>query len=216
MFMTRRAFLTSGCILAIAVLLLITLWRLRYQPYQRDDAKIAPQEIAYVEPPSPDQAAPTESPLPASALSDLPADSAPVSSGKTELVAYRIAVRNGNITLDGIEHIWGNFHARRGSLTWYPGMWCVRLLDADMKVLAEDTLRAPDATCIVLDHHHTDAEGHPQPVQYSGLAEESMLQMRLPPNPEAKWLHIYRISTTSAIDWTHDPSDQQLAAIPLP
>ncbi len=136
--------------------------------------------------------------------------------GKNELHAYRIAVRGGVLSLDGTQRIVGDFHRRHGPLPWMPGMWCIRLLDADMRVLAEDTANAPDDACVVLDPQNRDANGQPQATQFAGAGEESMLQVRLPPHPDAKWLRVYRLAGSERADWSAEPTGKLLISIPLP
>jgi hypothetical protein len=136
--------------------------------------------------------------------------------GKRELQAYRLAVRGGVVSLDDTQRISGDFHRRRGPQAWMPGMWCVRLLAADMRVLAEETANAPDDTCVVLDPQNPDANGQPQATQFAGVGEEAMLQVRLPPHPDAKWLKVYRLSGVTRADWNTEPLGQLLTAISLP
>jgi hypothetical protein len=136
--------------------------------------------------------------------------------GKQVLQAYRLAVRSGVVTLDGSTRIVGDFHRRRGPQAWMPGMWCVRLLDADMKVLAEETANAPDDVCLVGDPQSLSANGKPQVTQFAGAGEEAMLQVRLPPQPGAKWLKVYRIGSLQRADWNTEPMGQLLASISLP
>lgn len=136
--------------------------------------------------------------------------------GKRELQAYRIAVRGGVVMLDGNERIAGDFHRRRAPQAWMPGMWCVRLLDANMRVLAEETANAPDERCVVLDPQNLGASGQPQATQFAGAGEDAMLQVRMPPNPDAKWLKVYRLSSMQRADWNTEPMGQLLAALSLP
>jgi hypothetical protein len=136
--------------------------------------------------------------------------------GKSERIAYRIAVRNGTLSLDGTTRLTGDFHPRRATPAWMPGMWCMRLLDGNMRVLAEDTALAPDATCIVLDPKNPDAHGHPQVTQFSGLAEETMMQVLLPPHPNAQWLRVYRLDSSTPSAWTREPEGKLLASFQLP
>ncbi|OYW30780.1 MAG: hypothetical protein B7Z47_03130 [Chthoniobacter sp. 12-60-6] len=136
--------------------------------------------------------------------------------GKRELQAYRIAVRGGVVSLDGQERIAGDFHRRRAPQAWMPGMWCVRLLDASMRVLAEETANAPDERCVVLDPQNQGAKGQPQATQFAGAGEDAMLQVRLPPHPDAKWLKVYRLSSMQRADWSTEPMGRLLASLPLP
>ncbi|MBX3735529.1 MAG: hypothetical protein KF715_02475 [Candidatus Didemnitutus sp.] len=134
---------------------------------------------------------------------------------KRELRAYRIAVRGGGLVLDGVEPVFGDFHHRRGALPWMAGLWCVRLLDANQRVLAEDTAKAPDEVCVVLDPQRRDGSGNPRAAQFAGAGEEAMLQVRLPSLPEAKWLKVYSLSSAERADWNTEPAGRLLATFPL-
>ena len=150
---------------------------------------------------------------------DLPASAAaaPITeAGSREMRAYRLAVRGGVVSLDAVESIVGDFHRRRGPLAWMPGLWCVRVLDADMRVLAEETAAAPDDVCVVVDPQNVGASGAPQVTQFAGAGEEAMLQVRMPPQPGAKWLKVYRLSGMQRADWNTEPMGQLLASISLP
>jgi hypothetical protein len=136
--------------------------------------------------------------------------------GKRELQAYRLAVKGGVVTLDGSTRIVGDFHRRRGHQPWMPGMWCVRLLDATGRVLAEETANAPDDVCLVGDPQNLAPNGQHRVTQFSGAGEESMLQVRLPPHPDARMLKVYRIGSLQRADWNTEPMGQLLASISLP
>jgi hypothetical protein len=136
--------------------------------------------------------------------------------GKRELQAYRIAVKGGVLSLDGTERIAGDFHRRRGPQAWMPGMWCVRLLDAEGRVLAEETAQAPDEVCLVGDPRNLGANGLPQATQFAGAGEEAMLQVRLPPHPDARMLKVYRIGGLERADWDTEPMGRLLATLSLP
>lgn len=168
------------------------------------------QETIFPMPAEQTQPLSAEPPVAQSQVGDLRAD------GKRELQAYRLVVRGGVISLDGNERIAGDFHRRRGPQAWMPGMWCVRLLDANMRVLAEETANAPDEPCVVLDPQNLDAKGKPQVTQFAGAGEDAMLQVRMPPTPEAKWLKVYRLSGMERADWNTEPMGRLLTSIPLP
>ena len=206
-------------ILLVFVILLVWLWPKKETPtgatQSTDMVKADLPRLGKVKPAAKnaDQAvAPPVSPPP------LPprADEVVQPDGKRELHAYRIAVRGGVLSLDGTQRIVGDFHSRRGPLPWMPGMWCVRLLNADMRVLAEDTANAPDDACMVLDPQNLDANGRPQATQFAGAGEEAMLQVRLPPHPDAKWLKVYRLAGSERADWNTEPTGKLLTSIPLP
>ena len=143
------------------------------------------------------------------------ATSRPPTGGKTLQQAYRFALRSGQISLEGVELLQGDFHKRRGTQPWRPGMWCVRFLDADMRVLAQETTAAPDEPCVVLDPNVPDAKGAPQAAKLK-LTDDVEMQMRLPPVSGAAWIKIYRIANSKPAGWDVEPMGQLLASIPLP
>ncbi|MGV3658896.1 MAG: hypothetical protein ACO1TE_01890 [Prosthecobacter sp.] len=201
----------STLLLALGVIALIAAWLLR--PEAAPTAVSVPQKMVV----STYQTAPVQRTPAAAPPPGVPAPpSVPTPGGKSEMQAYRLAVRAGTVSLDAVERITGDFRQRRGPLPWMPGMWCVRLLDADMRVLAEETAAAPDALCVVLDPHNKDPTGGPQATQFAGGGEEAMLQVRLPPRPGAKWLKVYRLAGMERADWNTEPIGEVLASISLP
>ena len=131
--------------------------------------------------------------------------------------AYRLVVRDGQIALDGVAEIRGQFHPRRGPMSWQPGMWCIRFLDADLRVLAQETAAAPDQVCVVLDPHVLDQNGAPKASQLAGIGgAESMLQVRMSPMPSAKWIKVYQVAGAQQAELTVEPFGRLLASIPLP
>lgn len=139
----------------------------------------------------------------------------PASGGKTQRQAYRFAMRGGKISLEGVDLLQGDFHKRRGPVAWRPGMWCVRFLDAEMRVLAQETAVAPDEPCVVLDPNVLDAAGNPRASQMK-LTDDVMMQMRVPPVMGAAWIKIYRIAGAKPAAWDVEPMGELLASIPLP
>jgi hypothetical protein len=139
----------------------------------------------------------------------------PAPGGKTQRQAYRFAMRGGKISLEGVDLLQGDFHKRRGPVAWRPGMWCVRFLDADMRVLAQETAVAPDEPCVVLDPNVLDAAGDPRASQMK-LTDDEMMQMRVPPVRGAAWIKIYRIAGAKPAAWDVEPMGELLASIPLP
>lgn len=139
----------------------------------------------------------------------------PRAGGKTQQQAYRFAVRGGQITLEGVELLQGDFHRRRGPQPWLPGMWCVRFLDADQRVLAQETAAAPDEPCVVLDPQVPNADGSPKASKLK-LTDDVMMQMRVPPVAGASWIKIYRIAGTQPAALDAEPLGHLLASIPLP
>ena len=136
--------------------------------------------------------------------------------GKREVQSYILLVKNGVVTLDGSARITGDFHRRRAPQAWMPGMWCVRLMDANLKVLAEQTANAPDEVCLVGDPQNPGPDGKPQVTQFAGAGEEAVLQVRMPPHPDAKWLKVYRIGGLQRADWNTEPVGKLLAHLSLP
>lgn len=156
---------------------------------------------------------PADAPLPQPAPA-VPVATPPAGRG-TPQQAYRFAVRGGKISLEGVDLLQGDFHKRRGTQAWLPGMWCVRFLDADLRVLAQETAAAPDEPCVVLDPHVPTAGGTPQASKLK-LTDDVMMQMRMPPVSGASWIKIYRIAGTNPAAWDVEPMGQLLASIPLP
>lgn len=210
MFMKSRGAIYLACLLLIAAVLW---WLLPDSGRQRasmavDTASKFAQRPAEVEKVV---LAPVGASLPTTAVAS------PVAGlGSREMRAYRLAVRGGVVSLDAVEPVVGDFHRRRGPLAWMPGMWCVRVLDADMRVLAEETAAAPDDVCVVLDPQNLSSAGVPQVTQFAGAGEEAMLQVRMPPHPGARWLKVYRLSGMERADWNTEPMGQVLASISLP
>lgn len=139
----------------------------------------------------------------------------PPVGGKSQRQAYRFALRGGKISLEGVDLLQGDFHKRRGPMAWRPGMWCVRFLDADMRVLAQETAAAPDEPCVVLDPNVLNAAGNPQASELK-LTDDVMMQMRVPPVSGAAWIKIYRIAGAKPAAWGVEPMGELLASIPLP
>lgn len=138
-------------------------------------AKPPPAPKPIVQTMEPPEAVVTEERVPA-----VSAPPAPMAGGKTQQQAYRFAVRGGKITLEGVDLLQGDFHQHCGPQPWLPGMWCVRFLDADMRLLARETAAAPDEPCVVLDPNALNASGAPH-VSKLKLTDDVMMQMRVPP-----------------------------------
>jgi hypothetical protein len=94
-------------------------------------------------------------------------------------------------------------------------MWCVRVLDADLHVLAQETAPAPDEPCVVLDPHVTLPNGTPKAAHLKAT-DDVMAQVRLPPMPGARWLKVYRLSGSQPVGLEVEPLGQLIASIPLP
>jgi len=143
--------------------------------------------------------------IPATALPPAPA----------EQVAYRFAMNKGELALEAVEEIRGDFRRRRGEPVWQAGMLCYRLLDAAQRVLAEEIAPAPDYVCIVLDPNTPDADGQPQAVQLTP-PEPIVFQARMPKVEAATHMKIYRLSGARAATAGAEPPGRLLATITLP
>ncbi len=93
-------------------------------------------------------------------------------------------------------------------------MFCCRLLDASQRVLAEETLRAPDELCVVLDPNTPGPDGKPQPAQLSPTGPITF-QVRMPMAEGATQLKIYRLAGPRPEIRDAEPAGQLLATIPL-
>lgn len=100
-------------------------------------------------------------------------------------------------------------------MAWQSGMWCVRVLDAQLRVLAQETAPAPDEPCVVLDPNVPTPTGAPQASRLKAT-DEVMMQVRMQPVPEAKWIRIYRLAGSQPVGVNFEPLGQILATIPLP
>ena len=118
-------------------------------------------------------------------------------------------VLNGDaVELEATTELRGDFRpARRGAI-WAPGRLCCRLLDASQRVLAEDTVPAPDFTCTVLDG------GAPQPVRFTADGPV-VFQVRLPEVPAARELRVYRLTGFAPPAAGAEPAGRLLAALAL-
>jgi hypothetical protein len=50
----------------------------------------------------------------------------------------------------------------------------------------------------------------------TSVAQVSMTQVRLPPHPQARWLHVYQLLDDQQADWSHEPTGSLLAQLPIP
>lgn len=118
------------------------------------------------------------------------------------------------LRLEADEEITGEFHRPRGQPAWEAGMLCCRLLDAGQRLLAEETLRAPDELCVVLDPNTPGPDGKPQPAKLSPEGPVTF-QVRLPKVAGATELKIYRLAGPRPELQDAEPAGQLLATIPL-
>ena len=150
-----------------------------------------------------------EKPTPAQPT--LAAGGAPV--GKTTQNAYRLALEKDHCTLEAVEAVTGNFRPVR-LRAWQPGMLCCRLLDRDNAVVAEQTLPAPDFSCVVLDSHVPDEKGAPKAVHLTPSGP-AIFQIRFPQIASAVAMKIYRLSGQEQAPMNAEPAGQLLATITL-
>lgn len=144
----------------------------------------------------------------------LPPSAVTAQSPPGEQRAFRFVLNGDKIELEAVEDMRGDFHRRRGPMAWQPGMFYCRLLDAAQRVLAEDTLAAPDRTCVVLDPNTPDANGKPRPVVLTATGP-AVFQVRLPKIDSATQMKIYRLAGTRPAMANEEPLGQLLATIPL-
>ena len=117
------------------------------------------------------------------------------------------------ITLEAVTDIRGDFHRRRGPLAWEPGMLYCCLLDDSQRILAEETLPAPDQVCVVLDPHG-NADTAPQPVRFTPEGPV-VFQVRMPKIDAATQMKIYRLAGPRGTTFNGEPEGALLATIPL-
>lgn len=143
-----------------------------------------------------------------------PAVTAQQSPRPGEQRAFRFVLNGDKVDLEAVEDTQGDFHRRRGPMAWQPGMFYCRLLDAAQRVLAEDTLPAPDQTCVVLDPNTPDADGKPR-ASILSPGGPVVFQVRLPKIESATQMKIYRLAGTRPAAADEEPLGQLLATIPL-
>ena len=136
-------------------------------------------------------------------------------SSPSEQRAFRFVLTGSKIELAAAEDITGDFHPRRGPLAWQPGMIYCRLLDESQRVLAEQTVPAPDHMCIVLDPNLPDASGNPQPAALTPTGPV-VFQMRMPRVDSATHMKVYRLQGIRPAGLTEEPIGELLATIALP
>lgn len=130
------------------------------------------------------------------------------------LHAFRFVLTGDKLALDAVERIQGDFRKRRGEMAWEQGMFYCRLLDAENRVLAEETLMAPDYVCMVLDPRTPGADGMPSPVRLSPTGPV-VFQVRMAGGESASEMKIYRIQTPRPANPGDEPASGLLATISL-
>ena len=131
-----------------------------------------------------------------------------------EQQAFRFVLSDGKLTLEAVEEIRGDFHPPRAAPAWEAGMFCCRLLDARQRVVAEETLPAPDHVCVVLDPNTPGPDGRPQAVEFSPRGPV-VFQVRMPSLATATQLKVYRLAGSRPAMLDAEPAGQLLASIPL-
>jgi hypothetical protein len=128
--------------------------------------------------------------------------------------AYRLVLAGETLALEAAEDLRGEFRRRRGPAAWAPGMLCCRLLDAEQRVLAQETLPPPDRTCVVLDPHVAGPAGPPQPTVLTADGPV-MFQVRLPKLAAATELKVYRLASADRAALGAEPVGTLLGSFPL-
>lgn len=213
--MPRRS---SNALIAALVLLTLVMVAVWLRPEPEKTRQSADQNRSQT-PQTTTVAAPDPQTSPAPAA-DTNASASPrpapvLNGGKSVMQVYRLALRGGVISLEAADRVEGEFHRRRGPMTWRPGMWCVRVLDASQRTLAQETSAAPDEPCVVLDPHVATASGQPQAAKLK-LTDDVMTQVRMPTTPGAKWVKIYRLAGSQPAALDVEPLGQLLATLPIP
>lgn len=205
--------------LALAILLGLRWWSLQSPG---NNPLSGPKEVPPVEADAlSDKTPPGDVKVQASAAlipgNDIPPQDQPAAgasaAGPRELRAYRMILEGGQVRLEAVEDIQGDFRARRGPPSKLAGMLCCQLMDAAGTVLAEETVAAPDLACVVLDPHLPGSDGRPQAAQFSP-AGPRVFQVRLPKTAAAETLRVLRL--TSGDSNNSSGASSVLASIPLP
>lgn len=156
------------------------------------------------------------------ARSPIPAASTLVSTGPVAVVprvgdpstqhVFRLMLDGNRCALEAIEEVRGNF-GRRRLLAWHPGMLCCRLIDAEGRLIGEQTVEAPDEVCVVLDPEVVG--GPPGPVHFTREGT-TIFQVGFPEIAKAVKLNIFRITEATRPNEPSTPVGDLLAAIPIP
>jgi hypothetical protein len=128
--------------------------------------------------------------------------------------AFRFVLHDGRLELEAAEDVHGDFHQRRGPVAWHPGMLCCRLVDSRQRVLAEETVHAPDRVCVVLDPNTAGPDGKPLPAVLSPKGP-AVFQVRLPKVASATEMKVYRITGLRPATAGGEFAGQLLATVPL-
>ena len=128
--------------------------------------------------------------------------------------AFRLVMDGDTVRLLATEELRGDFHQRRGRLAWLPGMLYFRLLDKQQRVVAEETLAAPDQACVVVNPHLAALEGKPSPAAVAATAPV-VFQVRLPSVASATRLQVYRVTGPRPADTSAEPAARLLENLTL-
>lgn len=162
-------------ILLTAVALLGLGWNLPERIHGVSDHTLA-ENCGAVGPPPP-----KADPLPGAA----PAAAKP--GGESVRTAYRLLVDGERVDFIAAEDLHGRFKTRRGEPARLPGMLLCRLLAGDGRILAEETLAAPDQASLIPAGADLPASGRAAPQR------PSLCQVRLPQSDDAAVLEVYRV-----------------------
>ena len=143
----------------------------------------------------------------------------PVDSGgksqPSKRMAFRLALEGEVVKLIGTEELQGDFHRRRGRLAWWPGMLYFRLLDVQQRVLAEETMAAPERTCVVLRTGSPEVDGDAPPTARVSTGAPVVLQVRMPSVAGASQLQVYRLTGEQPADSQAEAPRKLLATLAL-
>ena len=108
--------------------------------------------------------------------------------------AFELVLDGDSVKLLRTDELQGDFHRRRGQLAWWPGMLYFRLLDTQQRVVAEETMAAPERTCAVIAAATPGTAPTPPPAAMASAHVPGVLQVRLPSVASATQLQVYRIT----------------------
>ena len=129
--------------------------------------------------------------------------------------AFRLELAGEVVKLIGTDELQGDFHRLRGRLAWWPGMVYFRLLDAQQRVLAEETLAAPERTCVVLRSGSPEVDGDAPPSAMMPSSTPVVIQVRMPSVVGATQLQVYRLTGERPADSQAEAPTKLLATLPL-
>jgi hypothetical protein len=208
-FLTPRLWLVLGCLVLVALALLPLAKRVRggdavepgpsRQPSQQVEVPDRPPVTV------PERAAPAD-------VADFVPPAAPGSL--QEARAYQLVLTGATCRLQDIQELRGDFKRLR-AVRHAPGMISCRLLDAGGRLLAEETMPAPDEPCLVLDPNVPGPKGEPTLAKLAP-GGETVFQTRLPKVAGAVTLEVLRLSGGNGAAPDARPPGELLASIRLP